>query len=109
MRYRFLRFPEGKEKALTLSYDDGCKYDEKLISILNQYGIKTTLNINSEMLGKTTDDWRLPAQKILELANSGGHEIALHGAIILRLEMHQRWTVFEIFLYAGKVWKKSLT
>ena len=27
MRYRFLRFPEGKFKAVTLSYDDGLRAD----------------------------------------------------------------------------------
>ena len=25
MRYRFLRYPEGKAKAVTFSYDDGCR------------------------------------------------------------------------------------
>ena len=25
MKYVFLRFPEGKAKAVTFSYDDGCK------------------------------------------------------------------------------------
>lgn len=25
MQYRFLRFPEGKSKAFTMSYDDGCR------------------------------------------------------------------------------------
>ncbi len=78
MRYRFLRFPNGKEKALTLSYDDGCKYDSKLIEIANQYGIKVTLNINSAFMG--IDDWHLSAEKLKELSQSGGHEIAVHGA-----------------------------
>ena len=78
MRYRFLRFPNGKEKALTLSYDDGCKYDSKLIDIANQYGIKVTLNINSAFMG--IDDWHLSAEKLKELSQSGGHEIAVHGA-----------------------------
>ena len=27
MRYNFLRFPDGKTKALTLSYDDGCRQE----------------------------------------------------------------------------------
>ena len=33
-KYAFLRFPEFKRKAVTLSYDDGTKYDEKFIEIL---------------------------------------------------------------------------
>ncbi len=78
MRYRFLRFPEGKEKALTLSYDDGCRYDQKLIETANRYGLKVTLNINSDFLG--TDEWHLSGNELKELVQSGGHEIAVHGA-----------------------------
>ncbi len=80
MRYCFLRFPEGKEKALTLSYDDGCIHDKRLVEILNQYGIKTTLNVNSRMFGTAPGQWRLTAEEVKELASSGGHEIAVHGA-----------------------------
>ncbi len=80
MRYKFLRFPEGKEKALTLSYDDGCRYDVRLIEIANRYGLKVTLNVSSNMMGNSLEDWCLPAWKIKELAESGGHEIAVHGA-----------------------------
>ena len=36
--YTCLRFPEFKRKAVTLSYDDGVVYDEKLIGIVNRYG-----------------------------------------------------------------------
>ena len=47
----FMRFPEGKKKALTLSYDDGVHQDKRLIQILNRYGIRATFNINSGILG----------------------------------------------------------
>lgn len=30
MHYRFLRFPGGKVKAVTFSYDDGCRHDIRL-------------------------------------------------------------------------------
>ncbi len=85
MRYRFLRFPDGKEKALTLSYDDGVRPDKKLIEIADQYGIKVTLNINSGMMGKSQADFRLTAQELKELAASGGHEIAVHGDMHIAL------------------------
>ena len=42
-----MRFPGGKPKALTLSYDDGVEQDVKLIEIAEKYGIKGTFNINS--------------------------------------------------------------
>ena len=32
-------FPGGKRKAFTVSYDDGWPQDEKLIALMNQYGI----------------------------------------------------------------------
>ena len=44
----FLRFPEGKDKALTLSYDDGVWADKRFIETINRGGLKCTFNINSE-------------------------------------------------------------
>ena len=40
MKYIFLRFPEGKFKAVTLSYDDGQYHDVRLAQTLDKYGIK---------------------------------------------------------------------
>ena len=40
-----------KKKAITFSFDDGVKQDERLIAILNKYGLKATFNINSSLLG----------------------------------------------------------
>ncbi len=84
VKYHFLRFPEGKEKALTLSYDDGHENDRRLIEIANRYGIKVTLNINSGMFGHEPYG-RLTAQELKEITASGGHEIAVHGADHLAL------------------------
>ena len=30
-------FPEGKNKALILSYDDGSNHDRKLVQLMNKY------------------------------------------------------------------------
>lgn len=43
----YLRFPEGKLKALTLSYDDGVEQDEHLIGILRAHGMRGTFNLNA--------------------------------------------------------------
>ena len=48
--YTYLRFPKFSRKAATLSYDDGVIFDEKLIGILNRYGLKATFNINSGLV-----------------------------------------------------------
>ena len=52
MRYRFLRFPGGKDKAVTFSYDDGFRYDIRLAQTLDRYGIKGTFNLNSTTLSR---------------------------------------------------------
>ena len=43
----FLLFPDGKEKALTLSYDDGVDTEIRHIELLEKYNIKCTFNLNS--------------------------------------------------------------
>lgn len=72
-----LRFPGGKSKALTFSYDDGAIYDEKLISILNAHNMKGTFNINSDLLG--SDEHYLTTEKASEIYE--GHEISVHGCV----------------------------
>lgn len=42
----FMRFPGGKKKALTLSYDDGVEQDIRLIDIMKKNGLKGTFNLN---------------------------------------------------------------
>ena len=46
-------FPEGKYKALTLSYDDGREEDKRLISIFQKYGLKATFNLGFEIAAHT--------------------------------------------------------
>ena len=41
----------GKLKAITFSYDDGVTQDKRLIEIFDKYGLKSTFNINSNLLG----------------------------------------------------------
>lgn len=77
MRYRFLRFPGGKDKAVTFSYDDGFRYDIRLAQTLDRYRIKGTFNLNSATLGRPQYLTKEEAEQHL-LAR--GHEIAIHGA-----------------------------
>lgn len=76
MKYCFLRFPGGKFKAVTLSYDDGNLSDLQLIDIINRYKIKGTFNINSSNVDKPG---KLSSKHIEENIIQGGHEIAIHG------------------------------
>ena len=46
MNAMYLRFPGGKAKALTFSYDDGVDQDIRLIDIFRKHGMRATFNIN---------------------------------------------------------------
>jgi len=79
-------FPEGKRKALTLSYDDGVEQDKQLIPLLNKYGVKATFNLNSGCYPEEDVKWpegqihrRMPKSVVTELYKNSGHEVAAHG------------------------------
>ena len=72
----YVCFPEGKAKALTMSYDDGKIQDERLIGIFNKYGIKGTFNLNYGLMEMEQDPPRIPGNRIAELYK--GHEVATH-------------------------------
>lgn len=78
MKYKFLRFPEGKCKAVTFSYDDGSVHDLRLVEVLNKHNIKCTFNICSGRLNNN-DGWSLNAQQVKENFIDAGHEVAIHG------------------------------
>lgn len=80
-----MRFPEGKKKALTFSYDDGTVHDRRLVALLNRYGVKGTFNLNSGVFsareeldvdGVLTDFSKIDAKEVKELY--AGHEVASH-------------------------------
>ena len=75
----YIQFPEGKHKVLTLSYDDGKIPDRRLLSILNEHGIKGTFNLNSGLENNSFDqayNERIPCSEYKELYK--GHEVASH-------------------------------
>ena len=45
-------FPEGKAKALALSYDDGVQSDRQLVELLNAHGLRGTFHIHSAELDR---------------------------------------------------------
>ncbi len=79
MRYRFLRYPGGKPKAVTFSYDDGIIQDIKFSDILEKYGIKCTFNLNGKSL--RAPEKELKDEQIKEYMLNRGHEIAVHGLL----------------------------
>lgn len=88
-----MRFPNGRFKALTLSYDDGVEQDIYLMEILNRYGLKCTFNLNSGRFAPDgtvyepgTIHRRMTEKQALELYRESGHEVAIHGLTHPRLE-----------------------
>lgn len=81
MNYRFLRFPGGKAKAVTFSYDDGCRHDIRLARKLTEHGIRCTFNINSGLFGKDDRDWHLTEEEVRTHIADTEHEIAVHGRL----------------------------
>lgn len=67
-------FPEGKYKALTLSYDDGREEDRRLVSIFRKYGLKATFNLNSGL--PAGDPRRIGIEEWPDLYK--GFEVAAH-------------------------------
>ena len=76
---------EGKNKAITFSFDDGVRQDKVLVEILNKYGLKSTFNLNSALLGlepklecngRIVDHSKVQFSEVKDLYK--GHEVAVH-------------------------------
>ncbi len=78
---RHMRFPGGKQRAVTLSYDDGVCYDVKLAEIINKKGLKCTFNINTGLFApdEPGGQWRMSRKEAARFYVNSGHEVALHG------------------------------
>ena len=81
-RFDILLFPGGKNKAFTLSYDDGVVQDRKLVGIFDRYNVKCTFNLNGGALGYISppefpiDISKIPAEEIRDLYRN--HEVGGH-------------------------------
>jgi peptidoglycan/xylan/chitin deacetylase (PgdA/CDA1 family) len=70
-----LLFPDGKSKALLLSYDDGRREDRRLVALMNKYQLVGTFHLNSNKLDTVN---YLTKGEIISLFN--GHEVSVHTA-----------------------------
>lgn len=73
MRIQLDRFPNGVNKAVTLSFDDGRDHDRKLVRLLNDYGLKGTFHLNSGNLGKAGYIEKTEVASLYQ-----GHEVSAH-------------------------------
>ncbi len=98
----FMRYPDGKPKALTLSYDDGVEQDAPLIEKMRAHGVKGTFNLNSGLFAPAGTVYpagqihrRMPQADVLALYADSGMEIAVHALTHPHLEYQTRDTVLH--------------
>lgn len=86
MNEMYLRFPQGRKKVFTISYDDNTTQDERLIDLMKKYKIKGTFNIIPNWFAK--EDAVFPEgetyinvteKKALEIYDDEYVEVANHG------------------------------
>ena len=101
----FIRFPNGLEKALTLSYDDGVYEDIRLVEIMQKHGLRGTFNVNAELYadkeyiptGEKTWGKRLTREQVTELFSREGVEPAMHGKTHAHLQtMPMPQAIYEV-------------
>ena len=88
----FFRFPGGRDRAVTLSYDDGVEQDEQIIALLKIHGMKSTFNISGDRFHPENTPHaqnkiarRFPESKIREIYLNETAEIAIHGFRHMRM------------------------
>jgi len=69
----FNLYPDGRQKALTMSYDDGQLHDRRLVEIFNRHGIRGSFHLNSSLLHSPK---HVSAEELPTLF--AGHEVSVH-------------------------------
>lgn len=88
----FFRFPGGRDRALTFSYDDGVEQDARIIALLQNHGMKGTFNISGDMFWPENTPYpegkisrRIPESRLREIYLNETSEIAIHGFRHMRM------------------------
>lgn len=113
----YMRLKDGKQKVLTLSYDDAYVYDRHLIDIFDKYGLLATFNISSGRYypedGKENNNRIMKLTEAKELYSNSEHEIALHTRFHKPLtDLKSEEVINEIMedrLFAEKEFKRRIT
>ena len=93
------RYPQDKAKAFNVTYDDGVLQDVRFVQLLNQYGIKGTFNLNSQLLYdefEWTHETGCTVKRLSVEAAShlyDGHEVASHTLTHPYLHNMPEWDV----------------
>lgn len=73
-----MRFPGGKNKTVTFSYDDGRIFDKRLSDIFSSHGLKATFNINSNNFNNSDGKYYITWEEAKKYYLDAGHEVAVH-------------------------------
>lgn len=82
--YYYMRYPDGKPKAITLSYDDGVAEDIRFIELMKKYGFKGTFNLSYNRIAENKEipagkrHRKLTAEEIRKVYTPDCTEIAMH-------------------------------
>ena len=80
--HTFMRFPGGREKALSFTFDDGAPEDRLLIDWMGALGLRGTFNINTGWYGRVFPHCtHMSAAQTFETLNREFAEIACHGSL----------------------------
>ncbi len=86
MKNMRLRFPGGKAKVFTMSYDDGVQQDVRLIEIMRKNGVKGTFNIGAGLFAEEGTVYpeghvhrRMTLSECLKAYEGDDIEVAVHG------------------------------
>ena len=80
----YMKLKGGKSKVLNMSYDDGYVHDIRFLEILDKYGIKASLNINTGMYlpedaVRDRPRGKLKLSECQDLYIKSPHNVAVHG------------------------------
>lgn len=85
MNGMYMRFPGGKEKAFTLSYDDGVYQDRRLLDVVRAHDLKCSFYLNSgrfSINGKKfapDEHQKMSRDDAREFYGDSGMEVGMHG------------------------------
>jgi len=83
-----------KSNLIGLSFDDGPDMGEiRLISVLNEAGIRATFFWIPEKVSAFADQYPKEFTQLLDLVKKGGHEIGLHGLTCRRPNLLARFRI----------------
>ncbi len=76
MTFHLMLFPNFRERAFTMSYDDGVLQDVRLVDIMQKHGLKGTFNLSG---GTMHMGGKVRAEDVCDLYLKTGNEVAAHG------------------------------